>query len=799
MAVAFCTVASANHSDRIRALAASLYRHYPGATLQALIMDKATHPQGQPEEDNIRWMVPSEVSIDPVLFLEMASMYSALELSCALKPFLARHLILSGAEVVVYLDSDTWVLEPFGDFIREADDAGVVLTPHVRRALAPARQLTDVETITLKAGLINMGVFAVSRGGVPFLDWLADRLKRESIHDPDAHRNADQRWVDLATTIFPHSLTRDEGVNVGWWSFAGTEPGEDMHGRLLIGGTVVKVFHLSGFDLRRPWLLSTHAGSRPHALLSRNPELRRACLAYAGELNRVSTDADEQPYGFSAIRGGVILDARIRRIYREAVWHADRGSGDYPPVPLIDPDGFRRWLDEPTGALAPVAPLSRYLRDVYDRLPGVSARFPDVDRDDGPRFLEWCRSDLGAQHEVQGIFVQPNMYDAQDAEPPEQQAEAIALIGEVDRPGVRQEDALPESLRSALGSVGIGGIVVEGDRSGAPTSEARALLGGSMSGCLGSVIAAATPALPMLNHAFHGGKPTSVQRAAFVLWHYDVLDETLRAIAPEMDKILVPSRFSGDAFRRELGIEPVVVGMPLPRVDRQTRRALDPESGFQVYAAVDLDDGGYRDAPDTMIAAVQVARSHVPELSLLIGLRGADRWIADAERWRIAATEAPGVRAVDLNVRSPIEDPYVRAADAVISTHRTEAFLWTSAIAMAAGIPVAATAYGGNLDYMDEKNAWLIEPTRVCIPVDTPGAPVGCRVADIDPVSFGETIATIAQDREAREARSRLGLAVAELFSPERIGRSLGSLFDEDQRTSMARSRFSRLLGKGFS
>lgn len=793
-APAFCTIASANHAGRIRTLAASLGRHYPEAVLHALMMDADATSRPREIEGNIQWVVPEETTIDPMLFAEMASMYSPLELSCALKPFFVRDLVLGGAPAVVYLDSDTWVLARFDEFIQEAHESGVVLTPHVRHVLPPARAKTDIEGITLKAGLINMGVFAVTRDGLPFLDWLGERLRRESIHDPEGHRNADQRWVDLALTIFPHTLTRDEGVNVGWWSFAGCEPDIGPTGDPLIAGTPIKVLHMSGFDKDQPWILSAHAGSNPHLLLSEAPGLRAACAEYASELQRLRSDDDDRPYGFSALPRGVVMDQRLRRIYREAVWHADRGAQPYPPVPLLDPEGFLDWLGEPTGALCAPAPLSRYLRDVYNASPVLSARFPDIDGTDAEPFLEWCRSGEGAVHGAQVALAPAGVPTPGRPGCTGAMGHKVLIIGEVDRPSVRQDDALPEALASALAAAGTPSVVVEGDRAGAPSPAAREIWRSGALTCPSSIVAAPGSALPMLNHAYLSRDTSIAKRLVFLLWHYDSVDAVLTSNRALLRHALVPSGFSAQALARCADVEAEVVGLALPRRPERVPAAEPAHAAFRLYATVDLDDGGFRSQSDCLIAAVAAVRSEGVHVSLVLGLRGAERWVIEAERWRLEAKRHESVTTVDLGSHHPADDPNLTRADAVISTHATEAFLWTAAAGMAAGVPVVATAYGGNLDYMDESNAWLLEPSSIEAARVGTRAPDGSRYARLDPARVAETIAALVEDRTARDARRIAGLAVADRFSLHAVGQRIVRKLDLMSREDVKRRRIGSLL-----
>jgi len=63
-------------------------------------------------------------------------------------------------------------------------------------------------------------------------------------------------------------------------------------------------------------------------------------------------------------------------------------------------------------------------------------------------------------------------------------------------------------------------------------------------------------------------------------------------------------------------------------------------------------------------------------------------------------------------------------ADCYVSLHRSEGLGLTMSESMSLGTPVIATAYSGNLDFMDDSNSWLVPWTRV---------PVGNGAEGYDP------------------------------------------------------------------
>ncbi len=68
---------------------------------------------------------------------------------------------------------------------------------------------------------------------------------------------ADQLWIDWAPVYFEHVISRDNSLNVTFWSLDERELHE-LEGRLMVDGGPLRHFHFVGFDPRQPELFFTH-------------------------------------------------------------------------------------------------------------------------------------------------------------------------------------------------------------------------------------------------------------------------------------------------------------------------------------------------------------------------------------------------------------------------------------------------------------------------------------------------------------------------------------------------------------
>lgn len=111
----------------------------------------------------------------------------------------------------------------------------------------------------------------------------------------------------------------------------------------------------------------------------------------------------------------------------------------------------------------------------------------------------------------------------------------------------------------------------------------------------------------------------------------------------------------------------------------------------------------------------------------------------------------------------------IQHAIAFVSLHRSEGFGLGLMEAMAAGTPVVATGYSGNLEFMSRDNSILIEATQ--IPVTESGGyyrGLG-HWADPDEAGAAEALRRLAADRAfAAELGARGQADVLERFSLDR-------------------------------
>jgi hypothetical protein len=405
-----CTIIAGNYLPFARVLAASFLAHHPEATFTVLVIDRDESAPEPPDRPNSRaserpnsrgpdlpsprvtWLTLGDIGLDRHEIHRLAGIYDVTELATAVKPVLLRHLLDRGEQAVAYLDPDIQVYAPLDDIGSLANQHAIVLTPHTMQPFPKDDRQVD-DYFVLAAGVYNLGFVGIGPSARPFLEWWWQVTRREALSDVSRNMFTDQRWVDFVPSFFDHWILKDSGCNVAYWNLHGRELTFDGS-RYLVDGAPLRFFHFSGFDPRKPGVLSKHQGDRPRILLSDRPVLARLCAEYASSLEGAGLSAGPAPrYGWARAANDLELTTRMRRLYRSGLLAAERGGVAEPPDPFdrSNPEAFLTWLNAPEED-GP-REISRYLHSIYRERLDLQIQFPDLHGQDGSRLVAWIWQD----------------------------------------------------------------------------------------------------------------------------------------------------------------------------------------------------------------------------------------------------------------------------------------------------------------------------------------------------------------------------------------------------------------------
>jgi hypothetical protein len=373
-----CTITARNYLPFARTLASSYLEHHPGGTFVMLVVDGP--PDHGMRDSRIEGIGP-EALRHPHL-QELCFKYDVIELCTALKPTLLRSLLRErGAGSAVYLDPDILVCRTLSEIPSALASASLLLTPHnVRPIPLDGRRPTEMDV--LMTGAYNLGFLAVSDCAetFAFLDWWEQRLRDGCRMDPSGRYFVDQKWVDLAPSLFPSTaLLRDETYNVATWNLhsrALEQSGESF----FVNGRPLSFFHFSGFEPRERYFRS-----QPAARIAIEPDTPLASLTemYARRVEGHAA-SDTAPYGYACFSDGLPIAKPMRALYASLPEVMRERFGN--PFHAEPEASFFRWATTPDVSIGDLSP---FVMAVYRARPDVMAAFPDVWGVHREAFVHW--------------------------------------------------------------------------------------------------------------------------------------------------------------------------------------------------------------------------------------------------------------------------------------------------------------------------------------------------------------------------------------------------------------------------
>jgi glycosyltransferase involved in cell wall biosynthesis/2-polyprenyl-3-methyl-5-hydroxy-6-metoxy-1,4-benzoquinol methylase len=752
-----CTICACNYVAYARVLAESFHAHHPDGTFVVLLIDDE---QGRltPGEERIVWRRLRDIGLDDVEMRRLASIYDVRELSTAVKPLLLRHLLDAGAGAVIYLDPDIRVYGSLAPVWELAARHGIVLTPHTTEPFPRDGSPVDSFYI-LAAGVYNLGFAGVGPSARPFLDWWWQATRREALNDVSKMMFTDQRWIDFVPCLFEPWILKDPGYNVAYWNLHARTLTLDGD-RVAVNGEPLRFFHFSGYDVDKPWLLSRHQGDRPRVLLSDRPVLSRLCSDYREALQQAGISAGAlERYGWGTLACGLEFTEGMRRLYRGALLAAEQGRGPEPPDPFDDaqPGAFVAWLNSPD----PAGPqrVSRYLYHLFLSRIDLQMHFHDVYGADAGRYLDWVRQDGVVQ-----AYIPPELLPERRAPEGSTRDEPPALEEGLNIAGYfRAELGIGEAARllvSAVEAARIPYSTITTD-TGALSRQAHAFTShpegvAAYDVNLLCVNADVTPRFVRdMGPEFREGRYT----IGYWFWEVERFPPRQHAAFDAVDEVWAATDFVADAVRRASPRPVFTIPVPLAGARQPpppgARERLGLPDRFLFLFSFDFLSVFERKNPLALVQAFARAFEPGSGPTLLIKTINGHIRLTDLERLRAEIGDRPDIRLVDGYYAAADRDALAGLCDCYVSLHRSEGLGLTMAEAMAAGKPVIATGYSGNMHFMTAENSYPVDYVLTPVPANCEPYPVDAMWADPDPGHAARLMRRVYEQPDEAAARGR--------------------------------------------
>ena len=202
-----------------------------------------------------------------------------------------------------------------------------------------------------------------------------------------------------------------------------------------------------------------------------------------------------------------------------------------------------------------------------------------------------------------------------------------------------------------------------------------------------------------------------VYHIAIWWWETDVVPEHWKLASKSIDELWAGSGFIVDSLHRTLDVpvRHIPLGFELGPVRQVDLGSYGVPAGSFVFLFIfDFRSTLERKNPLGLISAFKQAFQSGEKVSLIIKVSYGASHPEDFHRLQ---KEAKQVGAIVIDQRLPREEiiGLIAACECYVSLHRSEGLGATLAEAMMLGKPCIATAYSGNLDFMDDNNSLLID------------------------------------------------------------------------------------------
>jgi glycosyltransferase involved in cell wall biosynthesis len=309
----FFTIASRNYLAYAITLMHSIAEHHPASPKYLILADRDEGDAALVDAPFTTILAEALALPD---FEAFAFRYDIMEFNTAIKPYAFSHLRrLHPRAGVVYLDPDVLAVAPLAQIEAAfAHGALAVLTPHLLEPIDDDRHPGEREI--LGSGTYNCGFVAIGAHAEAdrLIAWWADRLEFGAFSDVAAGLFTDQKWIDLVPGLFADvHILRDEGYNLAYWNLS-QRPVSRRGLHWYTGERPLVFVHFSGVDPDRPAQFSKHQNRHTQATIG---ELQPLYADYLARLSANGhAEHRAKPYAFGRFADGEPICAPVRAVYR---------------------------------------------------------------------------------------------------------------------------------------------------------------------------------------------------------------------------------------------------------------------------------------------------------------------------------------------------------------------------------------------------------------------------------------------------------------------------------------------------
>jgi hypothetical protein len=279
------------------------------------------------------------------------------------------------------------------------------------------------------------------------------------------------------------------------------------------------------------------------------------------------------------------------------------------------------------------------------------------------------------------------------------------------------------------------------------------------------------------------GNFTGRTNIGYFVWETSKLGTAHKLGLSLVDEIWVPTEFMRELYARETSKPVLCMGSVVqPPAPKGARRDFGLSDDFMFLFTYDSASRQTRKNPLGVTRAFRQAFSGNEKVQLVLKTQNAAK-LGGMEKelyteLQKAAAEDKHIRIIDETFEAEKLAGLIASADAYVSLHRCEGFGYGMAEAMYFGVPVIATNWSGNVDFIKEDTAWQV-PFKL-VPVK-PGEyhyaeEGGHEWAEPDLAAASRAMRDVFDNRDAAKARAQAGQKwIREQYSASVVGERMSA------------------------
>ncbi len=752
-----------------------MLREHPEAAIRPVYSDGRllTLPVG----GSIR---PQNLQIGPVRYADLVLAWGPREAAWAALPWILEELVEPSvfAEGPVLVLSDS--VQVFGDLSEILDLA----SPG-----RPAARAAHVDPSTsLPWGGCLPGCLAVCEAEGELLTWWKSRtLGALSISGRSGEIERNWLWRDM-----PSGESLAVMTEPAWRLSATTTHEIHLEGNsdgFIADTQPLVLIDMDEFDPKKPWWFAED-GQTPHLRVSESSGLRNLTHLVAERLMAAGWNGSEQEV-IGAL-AGVDMTPQIRSWFRTLLaplcvadpslarpTASSEGRPNLPPNPYVSGQSaaFLEQLVSADGAA--VSGISSAADAVMAKRPDLQAAFPSVRWSDRDPFIQWMWTH-GLNEGDSSLALLPDFprvvrgLDVPDGERPF----GVNLVGYLS--GVFGLGVAARRMISAIEAAGIPCATVSYDRTSSRQHQPAERV---IEAPYRYNLLLITPdQLPYFVKDVGPGFFADHYNIGLWYWETDVLTPRQISSFAWVDEVWGATQYLCDVFDAYGRVPVRYVPVPLvfedPEIVDGDRERLGLDDRFTVLFSFDFLSVAERKNPLGLIEAFCMAFEPTDGARLILkGING-DLFPDKLEQLLDVIADRPDIDLWDTYLSARDRLALVKLADCYASLHRSEGLGLTMAEAMALGTPVVATAYSGNLDFMDDTTALLVPGTEVLIG-EGHVYPADGHWMDPDLEVAATHLRRLFEDAELREEISRDSSDALRKFSVQQVAGLISARLEE--------------------